>query len=302
MKKLNVFLCALLIAAAAVSCGDNNETSIEESSSSSMSEISADESSEKNTVAPESVGFEGMTPIYGDSVADGEYSINVDSSSSMFKIVECKLKVSGGKMTADMVMSGTGYEKLFIGTSDEAENAAESDFIAYTENSEGQNVFTLPVEALDSVIDCAAFSKRKKLWYDRQLVFRADSLSGDALSDSGAVTAADLGLADGDYTADVELSGGSGKAKIDSPAKITVNGDTVTAEIRWGSNNYDYMIVEGEKYLPVSMDEISVFEIPINGFDHKINISADTTAMSTPHEIEYSLYFDSSTITPANAE
>lgn len=302
MKKISVILSALIIAAAAVSCGGNDNSAEKSSSSVSISESSSDESTEKATVAYESVGFEGMTPIYGDSIADGEYSIKVDSSSSMFKIVDCTLKVSGGKMTADMIMSGTGYEKVFMGTSEEAANAAESDFIAFTENSDGQSVFTVPVEALDSVINCAAFSKRKELWYDRELVFRADSLSADDFSDSGYVTAVDLELADGDYTAEVELSGGSGKAKIDSPAKITVSGGKASAEIRWGSNNYDYMVVGGEKYLPVSMNEVSVFEIPIEGFDFKINIAADTTAMSTPHEIEYTLYFDSSTITPVNVE
>ncbi len=301
MKKISVFLCALIVAAAAVSCG-GNEISSENSSSSSVIESNADESAEKSTVAPNPVGFDGMTEIYGDSIADGEYSIKVDSSSSMFKIVDCTLKVSGGKMTADMVMSGTGYEKVFIGTSEEAENAAESDFIAFTENSDGQSVFTVPVESLDSVINCAAFSKRKELWYDRELVFRSDSLSADAFSNSAYVTAVDLKLADGDYTAAVELSGGSGKAKIDSPTKITISGGNATAEIRWGSNNYDYMVVDGEKYLPISMNEVSVFEIPIEGFDFKINIAADTTAMSTPHEIEYTLYFDSSTISPVNVE
>ncbi|MDE6849420.1 MAG: hypothetical protein K2J44_08770, partial [Ruminococcus sp.] len=66
--------------------------------------------------------------------------------------------------------------------------------------------------------------------------------------------------------------------------------------IIWNSNNYDYMVVDGEKYLPVSTDEFSVFEIPVTVFDRKMSVSADTTAMSTPHEIEYTLYFDSSTI------
>lgn len=301
MKKISVFLCALIVAAAAVSCG-GNEISSENLSSSSVIESNSDESAEKSTVDPNPVGFDGMTAIYGDSITDGEYSIKVDSSSSMFKIVDCTLKVSDGKMMADMVMSGTGYEKVFIGTSVEAENAAESDFIAFTENSEEQSVFTVPVESLNSVINCAAFSKRKELWYDRELVFRSDSLSANAFSNSAYVTAADLELADGDYTAAVELSGGSGKAKIDSPTKITISGGNATAEIRWGSNNYDYMVVDGEKYLPISMNEVSVFEIPIEGFDFKIKIAADTTAMSTPHEIEYTLYFDSSTITPVNAE
>ena len=70
----------------------------------------------------------------------------------------------------------------------------------------------------------------------------------------------------------------------------------VTASIQWSSPNYDYMIVDGEKYLPVNTEGNSVFEILVSGFDQKIEVIADTTAMSKPHEIEYMLTFDSSTI------
>ena len=72
------------------------------------------------------------------------------------------------------------------------------------------------------------------------------------------------------------------------------NGKAV-AEIIWSSNKYDYMIVNDEKYLPVSVEENSVFEIPVDIFDSEFTVYADTTAMSTPHEIEYKLCFDSST-------
>ena len=56
------------------------------------------------------------------------------------------------------------------------------------------------------------------------------------------------------------------------------------------------MIVGGEKYLPVSTEEHSVFEITVYEFDEEIDVIGDTTAMSTPHEVEYTLTFASNSI------
>ena len=42
----------------------------------------------------------------------------------------------------------------------------------------------------------------------------------------------------------------------------------------------------------------SAFEIPVTVFDYKQKVIADTIAMSTPHEIEYTLTFDSESIKP----
>lgn len=232
-----------------------------------------------------------MEAVYADSITDGEYDITVDSSSSMFNIESCKLIVADGEMTAEMTMGGNGYEYLYLGKSDEAENADEAEYIP-AEERDGASVFTVPVEALDKKISCAAFSKRKELWYDRDLVFRADSLPLEALGENSFDTAESLGLEDGVYSFDVTLEGGSGKSTVQSPAKITVEGGKATAEIIWSSNKYDYMVVDGEKIMPVSTDEFSVFEIPVLGFGYKMPVSADTTAMSTPHEISYTLFFD----------
>ncbi len=94
----------------------------------------------------------------------------------------------------------------------------------------------------------------------------------------------------------VTLEGGTGRASITSPAKLTQteNGDIATIE--WSSPHYDYMIVEGVRYLPVNEDGNSTFEIPVVVYDKPFVVIADTTAMSTPHEIEYQLTFDSSSI------
>lgn len=253
------------------------------------------DSSEMTSV--DDVVEEGMVPIYGESIKDGDYPITVDSSSSMFKIVSGILKVRNGEMTAEMTMGGKGYLYVYMGTPEEAVAADENARISYSEDSEGAHVFTVPVEALDAAQKCAAFSKSKEKWYDRTLVFRADSLPIDAFADGYLKTVDTLGLVDGEYTVEVTLSGGSGRASVASPAKMIINGGSAIAEVIWSSSKYDYMIVNGEKLLPVSTEENAVFEIPVTAFDIKLPVLADTTAMSTPHEIEYTLYFDSASIT-----
>ena len=98
-------------------------------------------------------------------------------------------------------------------------------------------------------------------------------------------------LADGDYSVALTRTGGTGKAKILSPATLHVSGGKMTATVKWSSSNYDYMKVGGVKYLPISTAGGSTFVIPISALDTNI------TAMSVPHEIEYVIRLDSSTLT-----
>ena len=102
--------------------------------------------------------------------------------------------------------------------------------------------------------------------------------------------------ADGTYLVDVRMEGGSGRAHIASPTSVTVSDEGVTAVVEWSSPNYDYMVVDGERYLPTNHDGNSTFEIPVPGFDQPFDVIADTTAMSQPHEISYTLTLDSSTM------
>lgn len=289
MKKI-LLLCTLCVFATAfVSCSGNESPSSVSSEVAETTEGSKADSQD-GTVAPVEVVEEGMTPVYADEIKDGVYPVEVSSSSSMFKITECELTVKDGEMSAVMTMGGTGYRYLFMGKGTQAETADESEYIPF-EETDGVHKFTVPVEALDMGIDCSAFSDRKETWYDRTILFRADSLPSDVFENAVVPE-----LEEGEYTVEVSIEGGSGKASINSPAKLTVTDESITAEIVWNSNNYDYMVVDGEKYMPVSIEEFSVFEIPVTVFDRKMSVSADTTAMSTPHEIEYTFYFDSSTI------
>ena len=51
--------------------------------------------------------------------------------------------------------------------------------------------------------------------------------------------------------------------------------------------------------LPVNEEGNSVFEIPVTVFDEPVEILAETTAMSRPHEVEYTLTFSSESISSA---
>ena len=82
-----------------------------------------------------------------------------------------------------------------------------------------------------------------------------------------------------------------GAAAEESPAALTVADGKMTAVILWSSPNYDYMIVDGEKYLPTNTEGNSTFEIPVSALGTPLTVTADTVAMSTPHEIEYTLTF-----------
>ena len=121
--------------------------------------------------------------VTADMLKEGTYEITVESSSSMFNITHCDLMVKDGKMTAVMTMSGHGYGKVFMGTGEEADKAAEADFIPDAPDADGFNVFTVPVEALDAEIDCAAWSKKKEKWYDRTLVFNSDAIPAEAFAE-----------------------------------------------------------------------------------------------------------------------
>ena len=57
--------------------------------------------------------------------------------------------------------------------------------------------------------------------------------------------------------------------------------------------------LDGERYDPVNTEGNSTFLIPLSGMDVQMPVTADTVAMSTPHEIDYTILVDSSTLREA---
>lgn len=132
------------------------------------------------------------TPAPG-SCASGIYNITVNSSSSMFRVIDCVLTSKNGKMTAVLTLSGTGYDYLCLGTKEEAAAADSSTWIPYGTDANGKYTYEIPVEALDNGIAVAAFSHKNQIWYDRILTFQSSTLNkiGDVQDDPQPDTAPD---------------------------------------------------------------------------------------------------------------
>ena len=117
---------------------------------------------------------------------NGIYKVNnVTSSSSMFNVVDCKLTSKNGKMSAVLTLSGTGYGYLYMGTKEEAAKADSSSWIPFVTDNNGKYTYTVPVEALDKEINVAAYSTKNKIWYDRILTFKSETVKKISDIDSG---------------------------------------------------------------------------------------------------------------------
>ena len=195
------------------------------------------------------------------------------------------LTVENGKMTIHVSMPSKNIENLFPGTAKEAKKDGAAllnptaDTVTYSDGmTEEVYGFDIPVPVLDKEFDVALIGT-KKTWYDHKV-----SVLNPVRTEP-----------DGSYQADVTLEGGSGRAGVESPAAVKVENGQAYATVVWSSPNYDYMMVDGEKYLNENAGKAgqnSAFIIPVAEFGEKIPVTADTTAMSTPHEIEYTLSFE----------
>ena len=227
---------------------------------------------------------------------DGVYSAVFKTDSSMFKINEAyegrgTLTIANGEMSIHVTLPSKNILNLFYGLAEDAKKEG-AELLIPTEDdvtySDGfQDVvygFDIPVPYLDEEFDVALIGKKGK-WYDHKV------------SVTDLIRIGDLPVIpeDGDYTCEVTLKGGSGRASVQSPAALTVKDGIVTAEIIWSSPYYEYMLVDEIQYDPVNEEGNSTFEIPVV-LDTEIAVSALTMAMSQPHLIDYTLYFDSTTL------
>ena len=104
--------------------------------------------------------------------------------------------------------------------------------------------------------------------------------------------AVQVDLKDGSYLVDVSLEGGTGRATVASPAPLEIRNARAVVTLVWSSPHYDYMLVAGKRYLPVNREGNSTFVVPVLSMDEPYDVVADTTAMSEPHEIDYTVTLD----------
>lgn len=307
MKKLLALtLAALLLAAVLTGCASAPaEPPAADSQPTQTEQPTAEEPAAEQPAAEEPPAAEEEPAAEEPALADGVYTADFDTDSSMFHANEAcdgkgTLTVQDGEMTIHVSLVSKTILNLFPGLAEDAQKDGAvllqptTDTVTYSDGlSEEVYGFDIPVPALDTEFDLALIGK-KGVWYDHKV-----SVSNPEPLEPAGKTAQDLGLADGSYTAEVAFSGGSGKSHIESPVTLTVKDGAVTATVVWSSSKYDYMIVDGERCDVLTTEPGSTFEIPVAAFDTDLTVIGDTTAMSTPHEIEYTLNFASATLTPA---
>ena len=108
----------------------------------------------------------------------------------------------------------------------------------------------------------------------------------------GVTSASDAGKgqrAEGTMMVDITMEGGTGKAFVRSPVKVMSKDGKYTATLVWSSKNYDYVIVDGQKYQNENDGGDSTFTVPVSTLDEPFVFIADTVAMSKAHEIEYKI-------------
>ncbi|RGF79715.1 iron transporter [Faecalibacterium sp. OF04-11AC] len=282
---VSLLAVSALLAASLAGCG------------SSASSVASSASSEAVSSAAESAVSEAASESAAASSArtleDGTYTAEFDTDSSMFHVNEASdgkgtLTVEDGQMTLHISLQSKKIVNLYVGmAADAPDHEADwlqptTDTVTYSDGtSEEVYGFDVPVEALDTDFQLAILGTKGK-WYDHTVSVRnVEAQAAEAVETP----------ADGSYTCEVTLEGGSGRATVDSPTALTVADGKMTAAIVWSSPNYDYMIVDGEKYLPTNTEGNSTFEIPVSALGVPLSVVADTVAMSTPHEIEYTLTF-----------
>ena len=110
------------------------------------------------------------------------------------------------------------------------------------------------------------------------------------LNKSTARVNSTTGLKDGVYTPDsFSWSGGTGKVSI-TCSKVTVTGGQAYAAITFSSPHYQYVKANGNVYYPSSKTGSSTsFVIPVE-LNKNNSVVGMTTAMSTAHEIKYTIF------------
>ena len=282
---VSLLAVSALLAASLAGCGSSASSVVSSASSEAVSSVAESAVSE---AASESAAASSARAL-----EDGIYTAEFDTDSSMFHVNEADngkgmLTVKDGQMTIHIRLASTHIVNLYVGmAADAPDHEADwlqptTDTVTYSDGtSEEVYGFDVPVEALDADFQLAILGTKGK-WYDHTVSVR----NVEAQAEEAVETPAD-----GSYTCEVTLEGGSGRATVDSPAALTVADGKMTATIVWSSPNYDYMIVDGEKYLPTNTEGNSTFEIPVSALGTPLSVVADTVAMSTPHEIEYTLTF-----------
>ena len=218
-------------------------------------------------------------------LADGVYSAVFSTDSSMFRVNEAMegrgtLTVKDGEMTIHVTLNSKKILNLYPGFAEDAkrEGAAllqpTEDEVTYPDGwVETAYGFDIPVPALNEAFDLALIGTKGK-WYDHKV----------SVSDPVPLEPSRETFEPDEFS----FSGGSGKVTITCPA-VWMEGEQAMAVIAFSSPHYTYVKVDGVEYPCTHDDATSTAEIPVS-LNRAMEIAAQTTAMSAPHEVAYTIY------------
>ena len=264
---------------------------------------------------------------------DGTYRVRADTDNRMFYIPVDRngqryaiLEKKENNLVVTMALTGTGYDYLYSGTTEEAEKADRSEYIGYIQD-QGYYTYTFRIPELDKELQLAAHSKNRDMWYQHTVIFKSDNAikveegtsavlptdNGDknkpsdskkpetdrkpSASDkqqtaaAGKTSAIDssTGLKDGVYKLDkFSWAGGTGRLAYIRCTRLTVKEGKAYATIEFGSSGYDKLKANGRIYGKGS-GSLSTFTIPVK-LNANNTIIGRSVAMSQPHWITYTIY------------
>ena len=112
-----------------------------------------------------------------DAFADGTYTIPAETDQRMFYIVSDEgsgrtavLTVKDGQMTAAFSLTGTGYDKAYMGKVEDVTDADASQISGYTVQN-GYYTYTVSVTALDRKLEIAMHAVKSGKWFQHTIIF-----------------------------------------------------------------------------------------------------------------------------------
>ncbi|MBR3276769.1 MAG: hypothetical protein IKG08_09255, partial [Eubacterium sp.] len=255
----------------------------------------------------------------------GDYDVNealtVTNNAKDLTVDKAELNTVGGPSSNNyaenliVTLKETGFDKAFIGSA--ADAAAASETIAPAEGA-----FTLAMRKneqgpkelfnyLEQNIVISFHDSASDTWKEYKVNASKENmtLTVSALAEGeeivnptpaptpepaktdGTTAAVDssTGLPDGNYTPDAfSFSGGTGKLNI-TCTNISVRNGQAYATLQLSSKNITYVKAAGGTFYTQPSGSGTTVEIPVE-LNKNNRILALTTAMSTPHEVEYSIF------------
>ena len=228
--------------------------------------------------------------------ADGEYETSAEATGSMFRVVSSRLIVKDGKLKASILLSGTGYDYLYMGTAAEAAAADEKSWIAptgsetYTDTKTGAEktgyCFEIPVEELDKQMDVAVRSAKKKTWADKTVTIHSTAAIPTVIPEPTETPSENPGEDSSNKPASVEApvtkeDGSVFKMFVISEATMINKGDKLVLTLKTNNVSFDKLYL-GKNDDLAKTPAIQGMQEANGGYSFTFEVDADKAGTTVP--------------------